>query len=81
MNKLLLCVLCLLAVFAAVTPCLADTVNGVLAEERVINLPQDQSKWFVSVVGNATDRSGTCFTCCRRRSTPATFPRPASPPP
>ena len=55
MNKLLLCVLCLLATFAAVVPCFADTVNGVLAEERVVNLPQDQSKWYVSVVGNATD--------------------------
>jgi len=55
MNKLLLSVLCLLAVFAAVVPCLADTVNGVLAEERVVNLPQDQGKWYVSVVGNATD--------------------------
>ena len=55
MNKLLLSVLCLLAVFAAVAPCLADTVNGVLAEERVVNLPQDQGKWYVSVVGSATD--------------------------
>ena len=55
MNKLLLCVLCLLAVFAVAAPCLADTVNGVLAEERVVNLPQDQGKWYVSVVGNATD--------------------------
>jgi hypothetical protein len=55
MNKLLLCVLCLLAVFAAAGPCLADTVNGVLVEERVVNLPQDQGKWYVSVVGNATD--------------------------
>ena len=56
MNKLLVCVLCVLAMFAAAVPCLADTVNGVLAEERVVNLPQDQSKWYVSVVGNATDR-------------------------
>ena len=55
MNKLLLCVLCLLAAFAAIVPCFADTVNGVLAEERVINLPQDQDKWYVSVVGNAND--------------------------
>ena len=55
MNKLLLSVLCLLAVFAAVVPCLADTVNGVLAEERVVSLPQDQGKWYVSVVGNSTD--------------------------
>jgi len=55
MNKLLLSVLCLLAVFAAVVPCLADTVNGVLAEERIVNLPNDQGKWYVSVVGNAAD--------------------------
>src|SRR3990167_287749 len=55
MNKLLLSALCLLAVFAAAVPCLADTVNGVLAEERIVNLPQDQGKWYVSVVGNATD--------------------------
>jgi len=55
MKELLLSVLCLLAVCAAVVPCLGDTVNGVLAEERVVNLPQDQNKWYVSVVGNATD--------------------------
>jgi hypothetical protein len=55
MNKLLLSVLCLLAVFAVVVPCLGDTVNGVLAEDRVVNLPQDAGKWHVSVVGNATD--------------------------
>jgi len=53
MNKLLLSVLCLLALTAV--PCFADTVNGVLAEERVINLPQDSAKWYVSVVGNAND--------------------------
>ncbi len=55
MNKLLLCVLCVLALFATVTPCFADTVNGVLAEERVVNLPQDAGKWYVSVVGNTND--------------------------
>ena len=55
MNKLLLCVLCVLALFAAVVPCFADTVNGVLAEERVVNLPNDQGKWYISVVGNAND--------------------------
>ena len=55
MNKLLLCVLCVLALFAAVVPCLADTVNGVLAEERVVNLPNDQGKWYISVVGDAND--------------------------
>ena len=52
MNKLL-CVLCVLACFTAAVPCPADTVNGVLAEERVVSLPQDQAKWYVSVVGDA----------------------------
>ena len=55
MNKLLLSVLCLLKVFAAGAACFADTVNGVLAEQRIFSLPQDQGKWYVSVVGNATD--------------------------
>jgi hypothetical protein len=55
MNKLLLCVLCVLALFAAVAPCFADTVNGVLAEDRVVNLPNDQGKWYISVVGNANN--------------------------
>jgi len=51
MKRLLLalCVLCM--VFAATT-CFADKVNGVLAEERVINLPDDQGKWYISVVGD-----------------------------
>ena len=52
MNKLL-CVLCVFALFTAAVPCSADTVNGVLAEERVVSLPQDQAKWYVSVVGDA----------------------------
>jgi hypothetical protein len=55
MNKLLLCLLCALALFAAVVPCFADTVNGVLAEERVVNLPNDQGKWYISVVGDSND--------------------------
>ena len=42
MNKLLLCVLCLLAVSAVVVPCFADTVNGVLAEERVVEQAADR---------------------------------------
>lgn len=53
MNRLLLCVLCLLAV--AAVPSHADTINGVLAEERVVNLPQDGGKWYCSIVGKATD--------------------------
>jgi len=55
MNKLLLTVLCVFMLLAAVAPCLADTMNGVLAEERVVNLPNDQGKWYISVVGNAND--------------------------
>ena len=55
MNKLLLSLLCVFALFAAVVPCFADTVNGVLAEERVVNLPNDQAKWYISVVGNVND--------------------------
>jgi len=54
MNKLVLCALCLLALIATV-PGFADTVNGVLAEERIVNLPQDSAKWYVSVVGNTND--------------------------
>jgi hypothetical protein len=55
MNKLLLCLLCALALFAAVAPCCADTVNGVLSEERVVSLPNDQGKWYISVVGDSND--------------------------
>jgi hypothetical protein len=32
-----------------------DTLNGVLSEERVVRLPQDQGKWYISIVGNAND--------------------------
>ena len=49
MKQLLLAMLCL---FAITTLCYADTVNGVLAEERVINLPLDSGKWYISVVGD-----------------------------
>ena len=56
MNKLLLSVLCVLALFAVVVPCFAETAsNGVLAEERVVNLPKDQGKWYISVCGRSTD--------------------------
>ena len=54
--------LALLAVVAAAYPCLAnersidlkaDAAYGVkYAEERVIDLPADQGKWHISVVGN-----------------------------
>ena len=57
MNKLLLCVFCALAFATAafMSPCRADTVNGVLAEERIVNLPQDSEKWYISVVGDESD--------------------------
>ena len=56
MNRILLSICLLLAALVAV-PVFADiaTVNGVLAEERVVSLPQDGGKWYVSVVGNAND--------------------------
>ncbi len=57
--------LMLLAVVAAACPCRADDqpselkadeAYGVLhAEERVIDLPADQGKWHISVVGNPCD--------------------------
>lgn len=50
--KRLLFVLCM--VLAAST-CFADKVNGVLSEDRVVKLPQDSGKWYVSVVGDAKD--------------------------
>ena len=38
------------------TTCYADSINyGVIVNERVINLPNDQAKWYVSVVGNIDD--------------------------
>jgi len=57
MNRILLSICLLLAVFASVVPSFADTAtaNGVLAEERVVNLPNDQGKWYISVVGTAND--------------------------
>jgi hypothetical protein len=53
--KRLLLALCVLCMIFAATTCFAGTVNGVLAEERVINLPNDQGKWYISVVGDAKD--------------------------
>lgn len=59
--KRLLLTLCALCVIFTATTCFAgtvngvltdNTVNGVLAEERVINLPNDQGKWYISVVGD-----------------------------
>jgi len=44
-----------LCVVLMTSTCFADKVNGVLSEDRVVNLPNDQGKWYVSVVGNAND--------------------------
>lgn len=46
----LLFIAALLAVLVAVNACRAD--YGVMVEERIVNLPQDQGKWYISVVGN-----------------------------
>ena len=55
MKRLLLALCALACIFAATAPGFADATYGVLAEERVINLPADQGKWYVSVVGDATN--------------------------
>ena len=50
----LICVLLILG--CATTASMAtEPLYGVIAEERVINLPNDQAKWYVSVVGNSSD--------------------------
>lgn len=53
--KLLQIALFVFTVLAAAVVCHADTVNGVLVEERVVNLPNDSGKWYISVVGSACD--------------------------
>ena len=59
MKRLLLafCVLFSCTFLAASPFCFAQkaAINGVLASERVINLPQDEGKWYISVVGNQSD--------------------------
>lgn len=58
MKRLLLS-LCLLAALVAAmftaTPCVAQPANGVIAQERIVSLPQDSGKWYVSVVGDPQD--------------------------
>jgi len=54
-SFLLFVIIGAIAVLGIVGLARADTVNGVLAEERVVNLPNDQGKWYVSVVGNVND--------------------------
>jgi hypothetical protein len=55
MKRLLLALCAIACIFAATAPCFADATYGVLAEERVINLPSDQGKWYISVVGDAAN--------------------------
>lgn len=58
MNRLLCACLMLAMVVGLVAPSFAaqGTVNGVLVRERVVNLPQDQSKWYISVVGDVNNQ-------------------------
>lgn len=51
MRRLML-VLCVLCVFFSTSIGHADLVNGVLSTDRVVNLPNDQGKWYISVVGD-----------------------------
>ena len=44
-----------LCVVLMASTCFADKVNGVLSEDRVVNLPNDQGKWYISVVGDVRD--------------------------
>lgn len=55
MKKSLLLLLCVVVLSCTAAPCVADTLQGVIAEERIINLPNDQAKWYVSVVGDERD--------------------------
>lgn len=55
-TSILLCVAFLLCS----TGVLADNFpRGVIAEERIVNLPNDQAKWYISVVGDEND-AGYC---------------------
>lgn len=56
MMRLLSFLLCVIILSCTAMHCVADEpLYGVIAEERVINLPNDQGKWYVSIVGNAKD--------------------------
>lgn len=56
MNRVVLCLcLALISVVGLATTVSADPTGGVLAQERVVNLPADQGKWYVSVVGSPSD--------------------------
>ena len=55
MKNFLVCLCLIAALLAMWAPCSAQPANGVIAQERIVQLPQDQGKWFVSVVGNPQD--------------------------
>ena len=55
MKSFLVCLCLIAAVFATLAPCYAQPANGVIANERIVRLPQDGDKWFVSVVGDPQD--------------------------
>ena len=48
----LLLLLFYVSVFATQKARAAETTDGVLTEERIINLPQDQEAWYLSVIGD-----------------------------
>lgn len=56
MNKVLLSMIVLLCLIAfAGQPGLASddaAQNGIVVEERILNLPQDETKWHISVIGS-----------------------------
>ena len=55
MKKLLLSLLCIAVLCCTATAFAVDMPRGVVAEERIINLPNDQAKWYISVVGDKND--------------------------
>ncbi len=52
--KRLICVLLILGCATTISMA-TEPLYGVIAEERIINLPNDKAKWYVSVVGNSSD--------------------------
>ena len=52
---LVLCVVCVFFATSITSISYADRANGVLSSDRVVNLPNDQGKWYISVVGDARD--------------------------
>ncbi len=52
--KSLICVMLILGCATTVSMA-TEPLYGVITEERIINLPNDQAKWYVSVVGNSSD--------------------------